>query len=877
MRSVRMLACGVCLLGMLAAVARAEEKKDSDQPQKSPAAKTAKAPRSSQTVALLDVNALFKGDDDFKRQTAMMKIDADAAAAKLKQEAESIKAAAEELNKLTVGSPEHTKLRDELFKRQATLQARVQTQKQDFVQREAKIFNSVYHRISAAVVKYAKEKKLNLVLKFNGEPVNESKPEDILRNINNPVVWHSDNLDITPAIAAQLQTAGEKAKEVGRSNAAVPQGVPAKVTAVRLVSATIESPQKAKKVKLKKAAADKPKPEAKKSAAADEEAVEEEEPADDEPAEQKPAEKKIADKKATEKKTAEKKSSEKKTAQKKATEKKATLVVFTLKGEYPEGPTQPGLFSDLQPSLATLLQRMDQAAEDKSVAAVLLRIESLDVGGGKVNELRAGVARLRKAGKPVYAELVGGDTGQYLLAASCDEIYMPSSGMLIIPGVRAEVTFYKGLLDKLGLKFDALKMGKYKGAVEPFTRSSMSGPLRESLEAIVDDGYNAQVNIIAADRHLKDYQVKTLVDQGLFSATAAAKAGLIDRVCYADEFQEQLRKKLKVDQLDVVTNYKKKKVDTDFSGMGGLMKLMEIFTGGKPAEKPTAAKRIAIVYAVGEIVEGKSTSDMFGTTALGSTTVIEALRKASDDAKVAAVVLRIDSPGGSAMASDLIWRETVRCKKPLIASMGDVAASGGYYIAMSARKIIAEPGTISGSIGVFGGKLVTGGLYEKLGMTTEIISRGANSGALSSTQPFTPAERKAWTALLMETYRQFVTKAAHGRKMDVKKLEELAQGRVYTGRMAKKNGLVDELGTLQDAIAMAKKAAGLKADEEVDLLILPQPKSVFEQLFGGDAAATSDMESLAPELFHFLRQAKVWRRLLSEGTLLWMPYAVRVR
>ncbi len=326
----------------------------------------------------------------------------------------------------------------------------------------------------------------------------------------------------------------------------------------------------------------------------------------------------------------------------------------------------------------------------------------------------------------------------------------------------------------------------------------------------------------------------------------------------------------------MVANYKKKNAETDFSGVGGLMKLLELFAGAKPAEKPSVEKRIAVVYAVGEIVEGKGAGDMFGNSALGSTVLIEALRKAADDPKVVAVVLRIDSPGGSATASDLIWRETVRIKKPLIASMGDVAGSGGYYIAMGARTIIAEPGTLTGSIGVIGGKLVTGGLYDKVGIHTEIISRGKNSGTLSATQPFTPDERKAWTALLEETYGQFVSKAAEGRKMDRTKLEALAQGRVYTGRMAKQNGLVDQLGTLRDAIVAAKQAAGLKADAEVEILTLPQPKSVFEQLFG-DAQVSSDLDSVMPDLLHLVRQAKVWQRLLREKTLLWMPYQIRLR
>ena len=324
------------------------------------------------------------------------------------------------------------------------------------------------------------------------------------------------------------------------------------------------------------------------------------------------------------------------------------------------------------------------------------------------------------------------------------------------------MTFYKGLLDKLGLKFDALQMGKFKGAAEPLTRERMSPPLRESLESVVGDFYDDLVAVLVHDRHLKDYQAKTYVDQGLFTAVDARKAGLIDAVLYSDQLPDEIRGKLGAKDVNFNREYKTKKVELDFSGFGGMMKLMEVLMGEKPATDAGKKPKIAVVYAVGPIMEGKSNSDMFGSSSMGADTIIEALRKAEADAKVKAIVLRIDSPGGSATASDLIWRETVRLQKPVIASMGDVAGSGGYYIAMGARKIFAAPGTLTGSIGVIGGKLVTGGLMQKLGLRTEVISRGANSGAFSSDQPFTPGERKALMELMQETYRQFVVEGRRG-------------------------------------------------------------------------------------------------------------------
>ncbi len=569
---------------------------------------------------------------------------------------------------------------------------------------------------------------------------------------------------------------------------------------------------------------------------------------------------------------------EKEKSPEKKEQKKLKVVCFTLQGEYPEGPAGAELFSEIRPSLADIIGRIDAAGKDKDVAAVWIKLEGLSAGRGKINELRSAIARLRKANKPVYGELVTAEPGEYLVASACDEVFMPESGTLIIPGVRAEVMFFKGFLDKIGVEFDALKMGKYKGALEPFTRRDMSQPLRESLESLVNDFYNEMARAIAADRKTNDLVVKSLMDHGFFTAEGAKKAGLIDQVLYSDQFEERLRKKLGAESLDLVANYKQKSIETDFSGIGGLMKFMEILTGGKPSETGDKKEKIAVVYAVGTIMEGKSSSSVFGESVLGSKTLTAALRKAAENPKVVAVVLRIDSPGGSASASDLIWRETVRMQKPLIASMGDVAGSGGYYIAMGANKIYAEPGTLTGSIGVLGGKVVLKGLFDKLGLNTEVISRGANSGSMSAAQSFTPEERRIWTDLLQEVYHQFVDKAAKGRKMSYEKLEQLAQGRVYSGQTAKKIGLVDELGTLSDAIVAAKTAAGLKPDADVDLLILPEPKTIFEQIFGdNDPDAEADAKTILPKTIEALVPLKTIRQFFSEPALLWMPFRIDIK
>ena len=587
--------------------------------------------------------------------------------------------------------------------------------------------------------------------------------------------------------------------------------------------------------------------------------------------------KKLSDLATVAKRLAGMKLADKKAPAKGKEKKTATVVQFTLHGEYPAGPSAPGMFGEMLPSLATVVERITAAADDKDVAAVVLRIEELVIGRGKINELRCAIASVRKAKKPVYAELASADTGEYLLAAACDEVIMPPSGVLILPGVRAEMTFYKGLFDKVGLQFDVLQQGKYKGAGEPFSRTNMSAPLRESITAIVDDAYDSVATTIAQDRKLPDYRIKTLMDEGLFTAPSAKNAGLVDRILYGDQLEADLRTRLKVDSVKVVTNYKKKKIDTDFSGIGGMMKLMGLmFGGGKSAETSTEAPKIAVVYAVGPITEGKSVSDMWGSKSVGSTTLNTALRSAAEDSTVKAVVLRIDSPGGSAVASDLIWREIVRMKKPVVASMSDVAGSGGYYIAMGANKIIAEPGTITGSIGVIGGKMVLGKLMDKIGVTTEVIARGKLSGAMSALKPFSTDERAAWNKLLEDTYAQFVSKAAQGRKMPVKKLGELAQGRIYSGRMAVANGLIDELGTLADAIAAAKKLAHLKPGQKVEIEVLPAAKTFFEQVFGDSAEAT-DVDGMVPGIGKTLAQVRLLQQLFTEPTLMLMPCQIELK
>lgn len=559
--------------------------------------------------------------------------------------------------------------------------------------------------------------------------------------------------------------------------------------------------------------------------------------------------------------------------------RRVTVVSLGVAGGLAEGVSPPGLFGELQQNLRDTLSRLERAADDDDVSAVVLRLRNPDIGRGKLNELRTAIRKVRRSGKRVYADLQFATAGDYLLACACDRIVMPESGTLMLNGVRAELMFYQQLFDKLGVQADMLQVGDFKGAAEPYTRSKMSEPFRRQYELLIDDLFDQMVDTIATDRQLNREQVEEVIDRGLLTADEARKTGLIDDVAYEDELQQALGKSLRADSLRIVRDYGRKKVDTDFSGMTGMFKLIELMTGGTSSTRESRQEKIAVVYAVGAIMTGRSQTDLFGSQTLGCDTIIEALKTAEADDTVAGIVLRIDSPGGSALASDLIWRQIQNCKKPIVASMGDVAASGGYYIAMGCDEIVAEPGTLTGSIGVVGGKIAVGGLMEKVGVTTDVISRGKNSGMFSSTDRFSESEREAFRKSMEVIYDQFTSKAAEGRGMDVERLKELAGGRVWTGRQAEQKGLVDSLGTLDNAVQRARQLAGLDEDDETDLLILPKPKNFFEQLFEGPEASlgTPLPKQLITLLGPNAADAQLAYRLLQEPMLMWLPYRVTIR
>lgn len=558
-----------------------------------------------------------------------------------------------------------------------------------------------------------------------------------------------------------------------------------------------------------------------------------------------------------------------------------------ITGVLPEAPTVPGLFGEMQESLLDVIKRLDHAAGDKKLHGIVLKIKSVQIGWGKLHEVRSAIARVRAAGKRTIAWLEEGGSMDYLLATACDEVVIPEPAALMLVGLRAEVSFYKNLFEKLDLKPDMLRVGEYKSAAEPYTRSEMSPQFREEMEAILDDYYGQMVEVISSSRKITPDEVRSAIDSGPLTSKTALNSKLVDRLEYIDQVESRLKGESPDGKVKWLHRYGKKKLDTDFSGFGGMVKMMELMMGIEQPQRKNSNPKIAIIYAVGPIMTGRSQSGGLGGDVMGSDTIIKAIKQAREDSFVKGVILRVDSPGGSALASDLMWRELELLKKPFVVSMGDTAASGGYYISMGADKIIAEPGTITGSIGVVGGKIGLQGLFDKIGINTTVISRGKNSGVLSMSTGFSETERKSMETLLYDIYDQFTTKAATGRKMPVEQLEKLARGRVYTGNQALQIGLVDKIGTLEDAYNEIIQLAELQSESKVDRLILPKPASPFEALFGPlepdarqqqirEAALTATRDFL-PELSDLVGQAWVYRLLAKERCLTLLPCQIRIR
>jgi protease IV len=493
------------------------------------------------------------------------------------------------------------------------------------------------------------------------------------------------------------------------------------------------------------------------------------------------------------------------------------------------------LFGGQGTELATLTARLRELAGDDKLAGVLLRIADIALSLPDTIELRAAIQELRAAGKTVACHAEDADNAGYLVLSACDRIGLAPLGDLAITGPAVVPIHVKSLLDKLGVQADFLHIGAYKGAAEPLTHDAPSKQTEETYAAILDRRYQTMVEVIAASRKLTPQAVKALIDTALFSSEQARAARLIDDVTSFEAFQGEVTRGGPWTRLELDAE--------EPSQLAMAMKLWR-FLGAMPPDRPVG-DHVAVVYALGNIVDGGGDGTIGARAEIASHTLVAALRAIAADDSVKAVVLRIDSGGGSAQASELISRAVsdLAANKPVIVSMSDVAASGGYYIACGATKIFALDDTLTGSIGVLGGKLAPRAALDRLGVRTYPRGRGKRATMMTSLGPWNDDERGAIRSSMETVYRAFIGRVAEGRHKKPEDVHAIAQGRVWTGSKAKELGLVDEIGGLDAALAEARKLA--KVDADVALEIYP-PMPTLHDVIAGFAQVRAPLGIASP-------------------------------
>lgn len=484
-----------------------------------------------------------------------------------------------------------------------------------------------------------------------------------------------------------------------------------------------------------------------------------------------------------------------------------------------------------QLTLSETVFALRRAGTDERISGLVLDLRALSTDWAKLEEVRQAVADFKESGKPVIAYFDGAATREYALAVMADEIVMSPEANLMVLGVVAELSFMKDTLDKLGMKADFVHVGKYKSAPERMTRNEASDPNREMIQAIVQDRYDDLLKALAAGRNVAPEKVAAWVDQGMFDAAGALAAGLVDTTMYLDQVLDARFKDEKQTNLaDYVL---------------------------APRDKGKTAGTAGLVYATGVIMPGPSRFDNFQGKIAGSETIVEQLKSVGEDEDIDIVVLRVDSPGGSALASDLIWQaiREVQQEKPVIVSMSGMAASGGYYIACPGDSIFADPGTLTGSIGVYAGKMDRSAMYRKIGVNREFITRGDNALLFSDEGGFTDAQRALFERQIGQFYERFLGKVAEGRQMSRDEVHAIAQGRVWTGNQGLDIGLVDGIGGLHRAITSAKWMLGLQQTDKLTIRSFGKELSLVERMLlkslregGGLARISASLREPDPAL-----------------------------
>ncbi len=525
-------------------------------------------------------------------------------------------------------------------------------------------------------------------------------------------------------------------------------------------------------------------------------------------------------------------------------------------GTYEEQPgddLMAAISGERNQSMVDFLLLLRAATEDERVHGLVARVRTLDVGWAKAQELRSSLAAFRQSGKKLVAYIeseFGNGTLEYFVASAADEVFVAPAGSVVVGGLLAQYVFLGGVWENLDIDMQVVKIGEYKTAGDMYANREMAPPHREMAESLLDSLYGQFVSAVASARGMDEAQVRRFVDRGPMSVDALTDSGLVDGTRFLDE------------------------IERDLTGDVGFVDARD-YEGAVPVSEVEPVGRVAVVFGAGTIVTGESAGGVVrDEMSMGSDTMREAFLEAAEDDDIDAIVFRVDSPGGSALASDLIWRATQRARerKPVVVSMSDVAGSGGYYVSAGATRILADPGTLTGSIGVVLAKPNLSGLLERFGVRTTSLRRGANAGIVSLVESFDEEELAQVRASMQDVYGLFVDRVASGRAMDAEAVDRVGRGRVWTGEQAKERGLVDELGGLLDAIDAAKVEIGADPGEKVEVVFYPRERGLLERI--SDAFSTRVAQ---PPWMRRLRGAIAAYDFPTGSILTLMPQQIEIR
>jgi protease-4 len=512
-----------------------------------------------------------------------------------------------------------------------------------------------------------------------------------------------------------------------------------------------------------------------------------------------------------------------------------SVLVMDASGQIEEqrAPDFFSTFNGTVPVLHDYIDALDQARTDPRITGLVVRIAPLQTGWGKLEEIRAHLLKFRSSGKPsiCYLGYDGIQNPEYYLASACKEIWLVPTAPVSIRGMMAQAVFFRGTLDKLKIVPEYYHIAEFKTASNSFTEKKFTPAHKEEVETLLRSVYEQYLRETSKARDMTRDQFEAILNRAPLSTNEAVQAKIVDRVGYWDQVQDFFKGRA-----------------------GGWNPISLNQYRSAPSAPNFALDKIAIIHATGLIVSGDSSTTAAGGFIMGGDSVASDLRKARQDSSIKAIILRVDSGGGSVVASEVIRREVQLAHetKPVVVSMSDVAASGGYWIASPADKIIADPNTITGSIGVLIGKMNVSGLYNLLGISTDYVATSENATLFSAQQNFTPAQQAYIERSMHETYEAFIKGVAEGRKMSVDAVDKIGKGRVWSGTQAKDLGLVDELGGTDTAIEVAKQLAHIPARDSVRIVRLPEEKTFLEQLFERQKEQMRESESIEATLQHIM-------------------------